>query len=97
MITVLQHNCGITIQGHANYAPRGQDIVCAAVSTLVHTLIASIEELTADTIEYDIQPGWVDIKHGNLSGCAQALVDSFFIGINMLADDYPDYVRTTKH
>lgn len=28
----------IQIQGHAGYAPAGQDIVCAAVSTLYETL-----------------------------------------------------------
>ena len=97
MTTVHRYDGGITINGHANYAPQGQDIVCAAVSILAHTLIASIEELTTDTIQYDVQPGWVDIKHGNLSGSAQALVDSFFIGINMIAEDYPDNVRVTKH
>ena len=97
MIKVQHHSGGITLNGHANYAPIGQDIVCAGVSTLVQTLIQSIEELTADEIEYDMSPGTVDIKFGNLSEQAQLLIDSFFIGLNFLADEYPDYVRLTKH
>ncbi len=28
----------ITVQGHANYAPKGSDIVCSAISTLYQTL-----------------------------------------------------------
>ena len=38
-------------------------------------------------IEYSISPGWADIKYGNLSEKAKTLVDSFFVGICMIADD----------
>ena len=93
MIVVERHKDGITVNGHANYAPSGQDIVCAGVSILTQTLISSIEELTTDKIQYSVSPGTVDIKHGNLSGSAQALVDSFFIGIKMIADEYPKNVK----
>lgn len=97
MVDIKRHSNGITIEGHAGYAPEGQDIVCAAVSILAQTLIQSVEELTADTIEYVIQPGTVDIKHGNLSTNAQLLVDSFFVGCQMIANTYPDNVRVSEH
>ena len=66
MIEISRFEGGITIKGHAGYAPLGQDIVCAGVSTLAQTLIASIEALTEDAIQYDIQSGWVEIKFGKL-------------------------------
>ena len=97
MIEINKRKDGLSIRGHANYAEIGKDIVCAAVSTLAQTLIYSIEELTADTISYDIKPGTVDIKHGNLSANAQLLMDSFFLGVQVIADNYPDNVRVTKH
>lgn len=84
---------GITVKGHANYAVSGSDIVCAGVTALVQTLIKSIEDLTDDKIEYEIFPGRVDIKYGNLSEKSRALVDSFFIGICMIAEEFPEYVR----
>lgn len=93
MIEVSVRQDGIKMSGHANYAKEGQDIVCAGVSTLVQTLIASIENLTKDKIEYDISPGRVDIKYGDLSEKSRALVDSFFIGVSMIADGYPENVR----
>ena len=89
-----KENC-LTIEGHAHYDEPGKDIVCAAVSVLVQNLIQSIEELTADKIGYVMSPGTVDIKHGNLSERAQLLVDSFFVGVNMVADEYPDNVKIT--
>ena len=97
MIEVRRFEGGITIKGHAGYAPQGQDIVCAAVSTLAQTLIASIEALTEDAIQYDIQSGWIDIKHGKLSANAQVLIDSFFVGVEMIADNYPQNVTLTEH
>ena len=34
----------VTLRGHADYAPRGEDIVCAAASALVFALIGALEE-----------------------------------------------------
>lgn len=93
MIEVKIRPDEITLFGHANYAVAGQDIVCAGATALVRTLIRSIEDLTRDEIEYEVSPGWVDIQYGNLSEKARTLVDSFFVGICMIADEYPDCVR----
>ena len=84
---------GITVKGHANYAVSGSDIVCAGVTALAQTLIKSIKDLTDDKIEYEISPGRVDIKYGNLLEKSKTLVDSFFIGICMIAEEFPEYVR----
>ena len=93
MIDISIRSDGITISGHAGYAPAGQDIVCAGVSALTQTLIKSIEDLTSDKIKYKISPGGVDIEYRNLSEKAKTLVDSFFVGILMIADEFPDNVR----
>ena len=93
MIEVTVCKDEIKISGHANYAVSGSDIVCAGVTALAHTLIKSIEDLTDDKIEYEISPGRVDIKYGNLSEKSKTLVDSFFIGICMIAEEFPEYVR----
>ena len=93
MIEVNRHDGGISVKGHAGYAEPGKDIVCAAVSILVQNLIQSIEELTPDKIKYSIQPGRVCIEYRNLSEKAKSLFDSFFIGIRMVIEDYPENVR----
>ena len=50
MIAVSVREDGITIEGHANYAEYGKDIVCASVTALIRTLVKSIEDLTEDEI-----------------------------------------------
>lgn len=93
MIEVSISKGAITVTGHAGYAPAGQDIVCAGVTTLTQTLIKSLEDLTEDKIRYKISPGGVDINYGNLSEKAKSLIDSFFIGICMIAGEFPENVR----
>ena len=93
MIAVSVRRDGITVSGHANYAEAGKDIVCAGVTALVQGLIRSVESLTSDLIQYDITPGRADIYYEDLSEAGTLLVDSFFIGICQIADEFPDHVR----
>ncbi len=83
------------ISGHAGYAPTGSDIVCAGVTALTQELIRSMEGLTDDRIETDIGSGMASIQYGDLSEKGRLLIDSFFIGICMIAEEFPDYVRIT--
>ena len=84
---------GITVDGHAGYAEAGKDIVCAGVTALVENLIDSIEGLTVDTIQYEVSPGRADIHYKNLSEDGKLLVDSFFLGICGIAQDFPEHVK----
>lgn len=94
MIVVHVGKEGITVDGHANYAETGKDVVCAAVSVLAQNLIKSITNLTRDVIKYQIKPGHIDIEYENLSERGKVLVDSFFIGIISIQESYGDeYVR----
>lgn len=93
MIAVNVRKDGIEIHGHAGYAETGKDIVCAGVTALTQSLIRSMQGLTKDEIEFEISPGRADIHYGNLSEDGKLLVDSFFIGICLIADEFPEYVR----
>jgi len=85
----------ITVKGHAGYADKGKDIVCAAVSALFQTLIGSMEKITEDSIKYCLVPGESFLKYEELSYESRIMLDSFFIGIRSLADEYPEYVKIT--
>lgn len=83
----------IEISGHAGYAEPGKDIVCAGVTALTQTLIQSIENLTDDKIEYRISPGKVEVEYRNLSEKSKTLVDSFFVGICLITEEFPEHVK----
>lgn len=48
---VGKHYTGFHVKGHANYAEKGRDIVCAAVSALTLTLEAALVALTEGSIQ----------------------------------------------
>ncbi len=92
MITIRRDSEGIIITGHAGAGPPGSDIVCSAVSALFQALIASIEQLTDDTIEYGISPGDSWLKYKDISEKGQTLLESFFIGVYGVAGAAPEHV-----
>ena len=92
MIAVSVRKDGIIVSGHSNYAESGKDIVCAGVTALTQTLIRSMEDLIRDEIECEISPGRADIHYRNLSEEGKLLVDSFFIGVCSIADEFPENV-----
>lgn len=95
MIVVTVNLEEISVRGHSGYSESGTDIVCAGVSTLLQGTIRSLESLTHDKISYKLVPGSGVVKYKNLSERGKLLVDSFFIGVCMIAREYPAYVRIT--
>ena len=91
----------MSVCGHAEYAPKGQDIVCAAVSILVQAMACSLSKLGRKTL-YDFA---VDGVAG--SGCVgitaiptasgnervRGIFESAVMGFCLLSDAYPGYVR----
>lgn len=62
------------------------------------TFITSIEELTTDKIKaVENEQGQIQtIQYRKLSEGAQLLMASFFVGVRMIADNFPANVRITN-
>ncbi len=93
MIEIHVTQDGLTVEGHARYAEWGKDIVCAGVTALFQSLVKSILSLTNDKIEYCLRPGASKIVYRSLSEKSRVLIDSFFIGISMISEEFPEYVK----
>ena len=78
----------ISMVGHAGCRKNGVDVVCAAISALTCNLILSLENLTSDKIEYDIDHGMTTIKWQELSDTGKLLIDSWFCGISAINDEH---------
>ena len=88
MIRAVFSKNRLTVEGHAGYAPKGQDIVCAAVSALVYALIGTLEE-TENVAEVILRPGYAAVEAKEKT----AAFDLVRCGLTQLADRYPDFVR----
>lgn len=93
MIQITYNEMGdmmfLRAEGHANFAPKGQDIVCAAVSALMQTLAYSLDSGTV-TCADDRNLMVVQAKQGTDSLAKFELVTD---GLILLADAYPEHVR----
>lgn len=87
----------VSCVGHANYNTVGQDIVCAAISSLLQTLCYSLEELTQNNVNVCLKSGNSLIAIYKPTSKSQLLVDSFFIGCREIANVYSDYVEISKN
>ena len=84
-------------EGHAGYAPAGQDIVCAAVSCLMQTLAYSAveDERTSSCIYQGKEGPVVSVEAGD----SVLMRDKFELvadGLDLLAEQYPENVNFKK-
>ncbi|EKP94936.1 ribosomal-processing cysteine protease Prp [Thermaerobacter subterraneus] len=90
------------ITGHAGFADRGDDIVCAAVSALGQAAILGLEEVLhlVPEVELDEEGRLVCQLPGDvpadLQRAAQAILETARIGIQAIASDYDEYVRVEE-
>lgn len=89
MITVLVAKDRIHVSGHANTAPYGSDIVCAAVSAITLTLIRGLKEIAHMGLYGSIEPGNICIEWQTINDTGKALIDTWFLGILGIAEEHP--------
>ena len=102
MITVTYHPklYSISIDGHARSGEPGHDLVCAAVSTLVYTLAANVQDLAANKSVRDVS---VELESGKahiqckpatrVKAVVEIVYNAVCVGFALLAKNYPKNVR----
>lgn len=84
----------LVITGHAEYGTYGTNIVCAGASSIIYALLGWLEN-NGDDLEYinaDVHSGDVLINCEGGEKTAAAF-DMASIGLEQLADEYPDHVH----
>ena len=79
----------IVVQGHAGYAAMGNDIVCAAISVLVQTLMLHMEYVAEDW-EARIDNGYAYVEGKGKD--ALASFHTILTGLVAVAEQHPKYI-----
>lgn len=85
---------GYEIKGHANYAPEGQDIVCAAVSALAMTITNELNN-SSKTIIRNI-PGELEVRLTNFNTNINLLINCLLNGLKMISLNYSDHLTVVE-
>jgi uncharacterized protein YsxB (DUF464 family) len=86
--------------GHTGYAARGEDIVCAALSSVIQTALLGLLQVAAINVIYDRddEDGYLMFELPNDLTDAQAhdadvILATMYMGIADLAESYSDYIK----
>lgn len=86
----------IDVEGHAMYNP-GEDVVCAAISTLTYTLINVLQTMLSrgelNDLKISDSPGDIHIRIVKDWGYKHqwyAIRDFFITGMEMIAEHFPE-------
>lgn len=92
---------GYNIRGHAGFKPRGEDIVCAAVSMLAQTTVLGLARYI-DGLVYNVEESGVlrcSLPEGlNQTQLiqAEAILETMMAGLRNLQKNYSQYIRVFK-
>ena len=86
---------GFHSQDHAGYSAEGQDSVCAAVSALVINFVNSLDELTDDHYQIDVnqEDAEIDVVFTEeLSEEGSLLLRSLILGLTSVEEEHGQYL-----
>lgn len=84
------YNEGFIIEGHADYAEHGRDIVCSAVSAIAQSTRIGLNRFSVvEAIERD---GFMLVDIRQLSIQTFVLMYAFEESLSIIAGQYPDYI-----
>ena len=89
---------GFEVKGHSGSNVRGRDIVCAAVSSIVQTVLIGIDEVVGVKDTYIIDDGYIKCSiPSDLSEAQnfqiQTLIKTMHLGLGSIAEQYHNFVR----
>lgn len=80
---------GFKAEGHASFARRNKDIVCAAISALTQTTVNSLDEINHEDIEVATDDGLLIFNlKSNKEPSSQILLQSLYLGLEGISKEY---------
>lgn len=86
----------VTVDGHADFAEHGMDIVCAGVSAVVFGMINSIDALD-DNVQFDIsanenETGHLTYRSLKSTDKEQLLLQAMLLSLKTIEENYSEYI-----
>ena len=84
---------GFTLDGHAGAGVRGEDIVCAAVSSAAYLTANTVTEIIGATADITVDDGYMQVMlTDKIDGC-QDILSGFRLHLEALQEQYPKRVH----
>ena len=83
----------VKIEGHADYAEEGFDIVCASVSSIAITTVNALIQIDEEAIYYTESDGLLEIGIVKFSDIFDILLENMMSMFKNLEEQYSDYIK----
>ena len=108
MTTVTFHSqgsriAGFEVQGHSGFAPEGEDIVCAAVTSAVRMTECAVNDVLGleAAVKVREKDAFLSLKLPNELGqtnesTCQTLLAALMVHLVQLAEEYPEHISVLE-
>lgn len=86
----------IEVKGHANSAPKGQDLICASVSSICVGILNALDEMSNGSCDLSMDEAHVSIKRIKPCDNAQIILRTMYIELLSLEESYKKFIKITK-
>lgn len=103
-VKVMRKNgamCGMELSGHAGFCTDGDDLVCAAVSSVSFAICNGIEKLVGVSFGYQTDDGYLyfilpDDLECDAQKETQLLLDTLYLFLQELTESYSGNIRLVE-
>lgn len=90
---------GVEASGHTGYAEQGEDIVCAAASSIIQTAVLGLMQLLGIAVSYEVNAdkGYLKVALPSVVSSEQShdadiILRTAYLGVSDLYEEYSDYI-----
>ena len=94
---------GFTVRGHSGYAPEGEDVVCAAVTSAVRLVECAVNDVLGLEVPVKVRQkdASITLKLPAQLGpegesTCQTLLAALLVYLVQLAEEYPDFITVME-
>lgn len=97
VIKIKGHIVSLVADGHTGYGVEGEDIVCAALSSVIQTAVLGLMRVAGINAEVETDEGYLSLELPKLNEQdrhnADMILDTMLCGIADLNEGYSDFIE----
>lgn len=83
----------IEIYDHANFATKGEDLVCAGVSSIAVGTMNALDRLCPNMCELQLQDAYIHIKVKQHSDSVHTMLETMCIQLETMQNSYSKFIK----
>lgn len=86
----------VVIEGHADSACKGEDLVCAGVSSIGVGVLNTLDELAHNKCHLEMDNGYINVQVKENNDIVQTILHTVWIQLKTMSESYKEYIKITK-